>query len=105
MHSPLSASAVFAFSLCFRAGGGAGPQRAGPEEASGGEEAPAGVGVTHLHTGHLQVPLSQFSCRYDSKSKHCGGRETDRQTDETRTGRNLLDASSPVAGTLMKTSH
>jgi len=27
-----------------------------------------------LHTGHLHVPLSQFSCRYDSKSKHCNGK-------------------------------
>ena len=45
-----------------------------------GGEAPARVGVTHLHTGHLQVPLSQFSCRYDSRSKHCRGRETGRQT-------------------------
>lgn len=23
-----------------------------------------------LHTGHLQVPRSQLSCRYDSRSKH-----------------------------------
>ncbi len=27
---------------------------------------------TYLHTGHLHVPLSQLSCRYDSRSKHCG---------------------------------
>lgn len=27
--------------------------------------------VTYLQTGHLHDPLSQFSCRYDSKSKHC----------------------------------
>lgn len=45
----------------------AGPQRAGLE---GGRRSSAGVGITHLHTGHLQVPLSQFSCRYDSRSKH-----------------------------------
>lgn len=25
----------------------------------------------YLHTGHLHDPLSQLSCRYDSKSKHC----------------------------------
>lgn len=25
---------------------------------------------THLHTGHRHVPRSQFSCKYDSKSKH-----------------------------------
>ena len=27
-----------------------------------------------MHTGHLQVPRSQFSWRYDSRSKHCGSR-------------------------------
>lgn len=26
---------------------------------------------TYLHTGHLHVPLSQLSCKYDSRSKHC----------------------------------
>lgn len=26
---------------------------------------------THLQTGHRHDPLSQFSCKYDSKSKHC----------------------------------
>lgn len=46
-----------------------------------GGEPPAGAASTHLHTGHLQVPLSQFSCRYDSRSKHCRGQETGRQTD------------------------
>lgn len=25
---------------------------------------------THLHTGHRQEPLSQLSCKYDSRSKH-----------------------------------
>jgi hypothetical protein len=27
--------------------------------------------LTYLHTGHLQVPRSQLSCKYDSRSKHC----------------------------------
>lgn len=62
----------------------------------GGQRSSAGVRVTHLHTGHRQVPLSQFSCRYDSRSKHCGGRQTDRQTDgqteEVRALRNCFDA-------------
>lgn len=26
---------------------------------------------TYVHTGHLQLPRSLFSCKYDSKSKHC----------------------------------
>lgn len=65
---------VWVLRWAFRAGaGGWTPQRLGGE-------APARVGVTHLHTGHLQVPLSQFSCRYDSRSKHCRGQETSRQT-------------------------
>lgn len=82
----------------------AGPHRAGPQLLlEPGDVAYAEVGITHLHTGHLQVPLSQFSCRYDSKSKHCGGRET--QTDESRALRNLLNASATASGTLMKTSH
>ncbi len=29
------------------------------------------VTSTYLHTGHRHVPRSQFSCRYDSRSKHC----------------------------------
>lgn len=56
-----------------------------------------------MHTGHLQVPLSQFSCRYDSKSKHCRGRET--KTDEPRALRNHLHATRTASGTLMKMSH
>ena len=27
--------------------------------------------ITHWQTGHFQVPLSPFSLKYDSKSKHC----------------------------------
>lgn len=56
-----------------------------------------------MHTGHLQVPLSQFSCRYDSKSKHCRSRET--KTDEPRALRNHLYATGTASGTLMKMSH
>ena len=57
------------------------------------------AGVTYLHTGHLQVPLSQFSCRYDSKSKHCRSQET--KTDEPRALRNHLYATGNASGTLM----
>ena len=28
-----------------------------------------------MHTGHRHVPRSQFSCKYDSKSKHCKKQE------------------------------
>lgn len=31
-----------------------------------------GTRQTYLHTGHRHVPRSQFSCRYDSRSKHWG---------------------------------
>lgn len=30
---------------------------------------------TYLQTGHRHVPRSQFSCKYDSKSKHCENKE------------------------------
>lgn len=79
---------VWAPCFAFRAGAGSwAPEsraRGRPVSSPGsqlGGEAPAGAAATHLHTGHLQVPLSQFSCRYDSRSKHCRGRETDRQPD------------------------
>jgi hypothetical protein len=59
------------------------------------------VGITYLHTGHLQVPLSQFSCRYDSRSKHC---RSQRQTDNRRVNQDYQKLPYYTLGTLKKTS-